>query len=199
MEFRDVVRRRRMVRRFDQRAVPRDLLDAVLDSARHAPSAGFSQGMALVGLDEPAQVRRFWDLTTRSGSARVDEVRAATPPVIVLPLSHKQAYLDRYAEPDKAGTGLDAQERWPVPYWDLDLAMAVMLMLLTAVDHGLGGWFFGVFHGERELLRDLGVPSAYRPIGALGLGYPAPGEQPIGSVRSRPRRPLEDIVHRGRW
>jgi hypothetical protein len=37
--------------------------------------------------------------------------------------------------------------------------MAVMLMLLAAVEEGLGGCFFGITHGERELLDRFGVPS----------------------------------------
>jgi nitroreductase len=33
----------------------------------------------------------------------------------------------------------------------------------------------------------------------VALGYPAAGERPSGSPRTRPRRPLDEIVHRGRW
>ena len=66
---------------------------------------------------------------------------------------------------------MDTEVGWPVRYWDLDAAMAVMLMLLTAVDEGVGAWWFGVFHGAAALLRDLGVRSplaAGDPSLALG-------------------------------
>ncbi len=43
MEFRDLVRRRRMVRQFQPSPIARDVLFRVLEVARHAPSAGFSQ------------------------------------------------------------------------------------------------------------------------------------------------------------
>jgi nitroreductase len=119
--------------------------------------------------------------------------------VVAVALPDKQAYLDRYAEPDKAGLGLDAEGAWPVAYWDLDAAMAAMLLLLAAVDAGLGGWFFGVFHGEQRLLSELGVPPGHRLVGAVALGYPAPGERPSGSSRRRRRRTLDEVVHRGRW
>jgi nitroreductase len=95
--------------------------------------------------------------------------------------------------------GMEVEEGWPVHYWDLDTAMAVMVMLLAAVDEGLGAWYFGIFHGEPELLRWLRVPDGCRPIGAVALGYPSPVETARGSAISRPRRPLEDVVHRGGW
>jgi len=73
--------------------------------------------------------------------------------------------------------------------------MAIMLMLLTAVDEGLGGWLFGIFDGEEQLLSDLGVPEGPRLLGAVALGYPDRRDRPF-----RPdHRPLEEIVHRGCW
>jgi len=198
LELGDAVRRRRMVRRFEQRPLPPEVLDRVLESALHAPSAGFSQGTELVVLDEPGAVERFWSTTADPRfDRRVD--RSAGPPVLVLVLSGKRAYLDRYAEPDKAGLGMDVEAGWPVPYWDLDAAMAAMLLLLAAVDAGIGGWLFGVFHGEERLLRDLGVPVERRLIGVVGLGHPATDDRPSGSPRRRSRRPLGEVVHRGGW
>ena len=63
MEFKDVVRRRRMVRRFDQRPVPADVMDRILDAGRRAPSAGFSQGLELLVLDTPDTIAEFWAIT----------------------------------------------------------------------------------------------------------------------------------------
>jgi nitroreductase len=77
--------------------------------------------------------------------------------------------------------------------------MASMLMLLAAVDAGLGGWFFGITHGERELMARFGVPDYFRQIGILGFGYKADDETPTGSWRSRPRRDLQDQIHRNGW
>jgi nitroreductase len=197
MELREVVRRRRMVRRFDPRPLPAEVLDRILHSATRAPSAGFSQGLDLLVLEGRDAVRGFWRATADPRFAT--PYSSAEPPAIVLVLSDRQAYLDRYAAPDKAGLGMDVEEGWPVPYWDMDAAMAVMLMLLTAVDEGVGAWWFGVFHGAAALLRDLGVPEGRRLVGAVALGYPAADDRPGGSARSRPRRPLDQVVHRGRW
>ena len=186
-----------MVRRFDPAPLPAEVLDRILYSATRAPSAGFSQGLDLLVLEGRDTVRGFWRATTDPRFAK--PYSTATPPVIVLVLSDRQAYLDRYGEPDKAGLGMDAEDGWPVPYWDMDAAMAVMLMLLTAVDEGVGAWYFGVFHGAEALLRDLGVPTGRRLVGAVALGRPAPDDRPTGSARTRPRRPLDQVVHRGRW
>jgi nitroreductase len=197
MELHEVVRRRRMVRHFDPRPLSGEVLDRILHSATRAPSAGFSQGLDLLVLEGPEAVRGFWRATADPRFAT--PYSSAEPPVIVLVLSDKQAYLDRYRAPDKAGLGMDTEEGWPVPYWDMDAAMAVMLMLLAAVDEGIGAWWFGVFHGAGALLRDLGVPEGRRLVGAVALGHPAAGDRPGGSARTRPRRPLDQIVHRGRW
>jgi len=199
VEFSEEVARRRMVRSFEQRPVPTEKLQRILDAGRRGPSAGFSQGIHFLVLRTVEELIHFWTVTEEPGWPWKEEDLAAGPPVIVLPLSDKQAYLDRYSRPDKAGTGMDEEEGWPVPYWDLDTAMAAMLMLLAAVDEGLGGWLFGIFHGERELLDSLGVPAGVRAIGSLGFGYPAAEERRKGSPRTLTRRPPDEVVHWGRW
>ncbi|HMC42042.1 MAG TPA: nitroreductase family protein [Acidimicrobiales bacterium] len=200
MELQQVIRARRMVRNFDPRPVPAEVLDRVLANAVRAPSAGFAQGWAFVVLQGPQETAPFWELTTtpewRARRPRRAGVQAA--PIVILPLAHEQAYLDRYAEPDKAGLGMETAEGWPVPYWLIDTAFATLLMLLTAVDAGLGALFFGIFQGERELLEHLGVPPGYRPIGAVALGYPA-APDPLSLSLARGRRELDEVVHRGRW
>jgi nitroreductase len=198
MDFQAVVNRRRMVRNFSPEPVGRAVLDRILDNALHAPSAGFSQGWAFLRLDTAADVARFWQVTTPSdllGSRWLDGMSRA--PVIVVPLSHKDAYLDRYAEPDKGWTDRD-EAHWPVPYWHIDTGMAALLMLLTVVDEGLGACFFGITP-ERiaEFRSAFGVPPAYTPIGAVAIGHPR------ADVRSpsldRGRRTADEVVHRGRW
>jgi nitroreductase len=194
-----VVRRRRMVRRVDQRPVPRETMDRILDVGRRAPSAGFSQGLELLVLDEPETVAEFWKITRDPQFGWDLEDLAVGPTVIVIPLPDPGRYVARYSEPDKIAFGMDDAEHWPVRFWDVDAAMACMLMLLAAVDLGLGGWFFGITHGERELLDRFGVPSTLRPIGIMGFGYRAEDETPTGSGRTRRRRPFEDQVHRNGW
>ena len=197
MELREAIRRRRMVRNFEARPVPADALERILDHARRAPSAGHTQGFAFLVLEGADQVGRFWDCTfppERRAGFRWPGLFEA--PVVILPCASKEAYLDRYAEPDKGWADRD-ETRWPVPYWDVDCGFATMAMLLTAVDEGLGALFFGVFDGLAELRAAFGIPAEFRPIGAVALGWPAPDE-PSPSLR-RGRRPLDEVVHRGRW
>ena len=199
MDFTEVVRRRRMVRAFTDEPVAPDVLDRVLDAARRGPSAGFSQGIDLLVLDTPETTERFWSATfaDEGARARFRWQGLFRAPVLVVPLSDKQAYLDRYCEPDKARTGLADEARWPVPYWDVDAGMATMLLLLAAVDEGLGALLFGIFTGEDEVLAAFGVPEGRRPVGAVALGHPAPDEP--GRSSSRPRRPFDEVVHRNGW
>ena len=63
-------------------------------------------------------------------------------PLVIVPHSNKDAYLDRYALPDKGHTDR-SDAFWPAPYWDIDTGFAALLMLLTVVDAGLGACFFG--------------------------------------------------------
>lgn len=198
MEFQDVVRLRRMVRSFEDRPVPSAILDRVLANAMRAPSAGFSQGWGFLVLEGPDETGRFWEATFDArGRESFRWQGLFTAPVLVVPLSHKQAYLDRYAEDDKGWTDRD-EARWPVPYWDIDTGFASMLMLLTAVDAGLGALFFGIFPPRLAAFRAaFDVPESYTPIGAIALGWPAPDE-PSPSL-ARGRRPPDEVVHRGRF
>lgn len=198
MEFDAVVRARRMVRDYDPaRPVPPEVVDRLLDYATRAPSAGFSQGWGFLVLDAPADRERFWASTTRPDvepDAWLTGMRRA--PLIVVPHANREAYLDRYAEPDKGWTERDEQ-RWPVPYWYVDTGFASLLMLLGAVDGGLGACFFGIPPEFVTTFRSaFGVPEVYQPIGAIAIGYPAPRRRP--SSRRR-RRPSSEVVHRGRW
>ena len=197
MEFAEAVRRRRMVRNFTAEPVDPPILDGILELARRAPSAGYTQGFAFLVVEGTEPRARFWDATFPAPEREGFRWPGLfTAPVIVLPCSSKAAYLDRYAEPDKGWTDRD-ESRWPVPYWDVDCAFATMTLLLGAVDAGLGALFFGIFAGLPELRAAFDIPETFTPIGAVALGHPAPDE-PSPSL-ARGRRPVEDTIHRGRW
>jgi nitroreductase len=193
MEFQDVVRRRRMVRKFTSDPVPPDSVDRMLANATRGPSAGFAQGQAFLVL-EGESLEKFW---TVGGEATLESVRTA--PLVIVPLSSKRIYLDRYTEPDKGWTDRD-ESRWPVPFWHIDTGMATLLILQTAVDEGLGAVYFGIIPPQVQPFRDLyGVPEDHEPIGAIAIGY---SDEPVPmytSAITRRRRSLDEVVHRGRW
>lgn len=199
MEFHELLRRRHMIREFKPDLIPRELLLQVLEAARHAPSAGFSQGFDFVVLDRPGEIKRFIELTQHPRFPYEHLGTPEGPPCLVVAISNRPAYLARYSLPDKERFGLQSAAAWPVPYWDVDTGMAVMLVLLAAVEAGLGAWLFGLSWGEEALLRELGVPDGCRPIGVIGLGYPADGAAHDASRFKSRRRPLESMVHFGRW
>ena len=201
MDFRDVVRRRFMVRHFDGRPIPPDVLHDVLDVARHAPSGGFSQGFDFVVLDAPEQIEWFYRTTDDPTDPEPFFGREPdrVPAAIVLPLENKRVYLDRYAEPDKIQFGMDREENWPVPFWTVDTSMAIMLILLAAVDAGLGAWYLGITNGEKEVLAELGVPPDCRLLGVIALGYPAANTRPNTARFTARRRPFESMFHFGKW
>ncbi|MFI5839694.1 nitroreductase family protein [Catenuloplanes sp. NPDC051500] len=199
MEFAEVVRKRRMVRNYDpDRPVPPAVVERLLAHAVRAPSAGFSQGWGFLVLEDPADRERFWTATSPNGGAMSNWLAGMSrAPLVVVPHSNRSAYLDRYAEPDKGWSDRD-EKRWPVPYWDVDAGMASLMMLLSAVDEGLGACFFGIPPERTGAYREaFGVPGEFVPVGALTIGYRAPDRRSPSLKRGR--RPQTEVIHRGRW
>ncbi len=193
MEFQDVVRRRRMIRRFSTEPVQEESLRRLLRNAVRGPSAGFSQGQDFLVL-RGAELARFWEV---AGEVSFQSMKTA--PLVIVPFACKRAYLDRYARPDKGWTDRD-EARWPMPFWYIDTGMAALLILQTAVDEGLGALYFGIVPEAVEPLRAaFCVPRDYDPIGAVAIGYGAETAPVNSSARRLPRRPLEDVIHYGRW
>jgi nitroreductase len=188
-----------MVRSFSGRPVPGALLDGLLDIALRGPSAGNTGGWDAVLLEGPTETALFWEATTtapwRAMSRRWPGLERA--PVAVALFAHPDAYLARYGEPDKEGSGL-SEDLWPVPYWFVDTGFPALLLLLAAVDAGLGGCFLGNFRGEETLASALGVPTDRRYLGTVLIGEPG-GDDPPSASLARGRRRGEDVVHRGRW
>ena len=199
MDLSDAVRRRRMVRTYDpDRPVDAATVGRLLDAATRAPSAGFTQGWDFVVLSRDVDRERFWTSTSDPGSTGDRWLSGMrTAPVLIVCLADPDAYLDRYAEPDKGWTDRRAA-RWPIPYWDVDTGMAALLMLLTAVEEGLGACFFGVPAGRHDAVREaFGIPPGRRLVGVVSLGHPAPDRR-SPSLR-RGRRGVAEVAHDGRF
>ena len=198
-----MVRRRRMVRTYDpERPVPPEIVDKIIKHALRAPSAGFSQGWGFLVLTSQPDRDLFWSSATEDDLADAAEPgswleRMRSAPLIIVALSNKSVYLDRYAQDDKGWTDRD-ESHWPVPYWDIDTGFASLLMHLTAVNEGLGSCFIGLPVQTIQAFKTaFGVPEEYAPIGALTVGYRAPDKR-SPSLR-RGHRPVDDVVHHGRW
>src|ERR1700760_2731867 len=140
MDYREVLRRRRMVRDYTDEPLDPDAVERILASALRAPSAGFSHGWEFLALTEPEDRERFWPCVPTSREPAPGLRRAQ---LVVVPMSDKGVYLDRYADADK-GWDDRSEAHWPVPYWHIDTGMAALLMMLTAIDEALGSCFIGI-------------------------------------------------------
>ena len=196
MEFREVVRKRRMVRHFADEPVAPEVIERMLALARHAPSAGFTQGQSFVVVTRPelkAEIARLCGEESYVAGGFHPFISGA--PVLLVACTSEAAYHRRYREPDKLradGSEID----WPVPYWHMDIGCAVMVLLLAAVDEGLAAGFAGA-HDLDALRALLGIPTEVTPVGVIPIGHRAP-DVPSGSLK-RGRTPDAAYVHRERW
>jgi len=196
LEFQKTVLKRRMVRHFAPDSISSKVVDRILELAQHAPSAGFSQGVAYVLVKDPATRRKLGQIQGEDNyvSGGFHRFISEAPAVIVVCVS-EQIYHRRYQETDKIqkdGKEID----WPTPYWFFDAGASSMILLLGAVDAGLAAAFAGVFDvgGMKKLLN---IPEEFHPVGTISIGKPMPDKK-SGSLR-RGRRPEKQVVHRETW
>jgi len=174
MEFREVLRQRRMVRTFEPRPVPEEALLRCLRAAQRGPSAGHTQPVELVVVRDPA---------LRGELARASWSRGARPDAGALTVAFCGDLLSEAEHYGARGAG---------KYLYMDVAHAALLFMLAAVDEGLGCGFVGDFH-EEHVQAALGLPPRIVPVGLVIVGYPA--EPP----RPRPRRPSAEAIHQERY
>jgi nitroreductase len=198
VEFSEAVRRRHMVRAFLPDPLAASVLARILDPATRAPSAGHAQGVSLIVLHEGRQ-QAYWDTTLPlDRRSRFPWPGLLDAPVLVVVAVDPAAYVERYAEPDKRASGLGTDAgAWPQPMWFVDGGMAVMAMLYSAADAGVGACFFGVFDHEEPLTALLAVPAGIRLVGTLALGMADPSRDRPSRSTARPRR--SDVVRFGGW
>jgi nitroreductase len=199
MEFREVVRKRRMVRNYTDEPVDPEALERILHAAVRTPSAGFSQGQRFVVVTD-TEARHA---VARAGgeTSYVDQgfdPWISKAPVHIVVCVDKQAYLSRYSEPDKAGEdGSPSTEAdWVVPFWWVDAGASMMAILYAAVDEGLAAGFLGA-QAFDELHETLKIPTDISIVGICTIGHPAE-DRASGSL-ARGWRTLDGVVKRDRW
>jgi nitroreductase len=201
VEFRELLRRRRMVRAYDPEPIPRETLERIVGTIRRAPSAGFSQGQRLVVVTEPERRRAIAEAVEESSYVEqgfAPWISGAAALVVVC--TREDDYHDRYRQPDKLQEG--AEIAWPVPYWHADAGAAAMLVMLAAIDEGLGAGVFGIPAERMERARELlELPADVAIVEVITLGFPADdaASDRLSSRGTRPRRALDEIVRWESW
>ena len=196
MDFRELLKQRRMVRSYLPDPIPRETIERIVSVVHRAPSGGFSQGHRLVVVTDSA---------TRAELARLageEEYVAAggepwlsTAPVHVFVGTREESYHERYRQPDKLVDG--GEIGWPAPYWYVDAGAAFMLLQLAALDEGLGAGVYGVLPEQVPAVKELlGLPDDVHFVCLVTIGKrkddPHDGE--LSSRLTQRRLPLDELV-----
>jgi len=184
-----------MERRTTDEPLAEGLVDELLDLARRAPSAGWSQGQAFVVVTDANERRAVAEAAGEPDFvARGFEPWLSVAPALIVPCADERAYRERYAAPDKSTD----PDHWDVPYWWLDLGAAVQNLLLLATEAGLAAGFLGA-HAVPDLDALLALPDDVHAAGIVSLGHPHPDGTPPTTSERRGRADLTAQVHHGRW
>ncbi len=171
METWDALRARRNVRSYEERAIPIEDLDRILEAARRTPSSMNQQAWDFVVVTDRDRLREL------SGVWRYAAHVAASAATIALVMPASD----------------DRDERETFQY---DLGQVTMSIMLAAADLGIGSGHSSV--GDQALAhRVLGLPEDRECAMLVALGYPA--DRPLRPIAHPKRKPLDDVVHRERW
>ena len=202
MDFADVLKGRRSVRAYDGRPVPREMLERITNAAVvRAPSAGFSQGLRLVVVTDPATRKEIAIAAAEEELVAQGRPRwKADAPVHIVVLTREADYHERYQRPDKLKITGGTELEWPAPYWYVDAGAAVMTLMFAAIDEGLVTAIFGVTDVPALRLA-LDLPDDVEFVAVVTMGYPAEADDASksSSVFSQRRKSRDDVVHWERW
>jgi nitroreductase len=158
----DIIKKRRSVRRYQDRALPRETIDAVLEAARYAPSA------------RDLQPLEYRVITDKSLIARLSEGIAAAVAREGLPLKgppgRKPDFF--YGAPLLIIVTGPKDNRWCAS----DAALAVENIMLYAASIDLGSCFIGMarfIERDEALMNEIKIPAERGVVAAVICGYPA--------------------------
>lgn len=169
MEFKDVVATRRSIRQYQDRPVGEELIQAIIEAAMMAPSAGNQQP---------------WHFLVITDRAKLDAIPAFHPYSKMV----QQAPAALLVCGDPSGTP------WP-DFWPQDCSAATQNMLLAARDLGMGTVWAGIYPAEDRMAgfrRLLNIPEHIYPFALIPVGWPKGDFQT--AERFKPER-----VHRDTW
>ncbi len=179
----DIIEKRRSGRAYDTKAIPEDILESVLEAGRRAPSCANTQAWNFIVVKD-SEVRSKANEAMSRGNVWADRA-----PIMVIVTAHPKG-------------GCPAHD---LPYFMMDIGLAIQNMLLQAVHVGLmghptAGW-------NEEQLKDItGIPDDYRIGAVVFFGYEFDGDPTFLSEKNQERektrtsrKPFEEIIHWNRW
>ena len=196
--FYELLKKRRAVRSYTGEPVPRETLERIARAARRGPNAGYSQGLRILVVDDPETIAAL------VSDDADDKTRAwfTSAAAHVFVLTREQDYHDRYTQPDKLAATGGVEVIWPVPFWHVDAGAAMMLLMLAALEEGLGAGVYGVTVDDDARVRELlAIPDDLTIVVGITIGHPAedPDWDRASSVFSQRRRAHDDVVRWNRW
>jgi len=201
-DFLELVKKRRSFRRFKSDPVPKEILEKVLEAARHSPSAGNSQPWEFVVVQDAATKKSITQSIT-SGYQKIRKTdptmywavavqpHLSTAPVLIIVCGDRRL-----------------EDTYPVhlPREVLlrqSLAISIYTLQLAAASFGLATAWATMQTELREvqIRKLLGIPDVYTVDHIIPLGYPdeekEKSDKALRPVRERAsfRRELAEIVH----
>jgi nitroreductase len=154
MEFMEVIRSRRSIRKYKKTPVSKEDIAYILEAARLAPSWANKQCWRYIVVTDEELKRKI-----------LKKDWSAEAPVVIVGC----------ADPSKSG-----RRDWK-PYYMLDMGISMEHLILAARDRGLGTcWLEGQFD-EKVVRKTLNIPRNYRVVSITPLGYP--DEEPPAKER----------------
>jgi nitroreductase len=170
MDFNEVIKKRKMIREYQQdRQIPAEIINKLLKNAHRSPSAGHTQVQEIIVVIDPITKRKLCQASL--GQSQVEDAS-----VLIIVCSNTSRSVNRYG---KRGTDF---------YSVIDGAFASMIILLSAVNEGIGASFVGAFE-DNKVSKILGLPVHVKPIGIIALGYPAEKPEKFDRIE------LSNLVH----
>jgi nitroreductase len=154
LDFDEVVKRRKMIREYDlnRQQIPDQIITKLIKNAHKAPSAGHTQVQEFIIVKDASTKKRL-------RKAAVNQEYVETAPLLIVVCSNTSRSIGRY--------GSRGREFYSI----IDGAFASMLILLSAVNEGIGACFVGAFQ-DNKVSEILELPKDVRPIGIICIGYP---------------------------
>ena len=182
MEFMEIVRRRRSIRKYKPDPVPEEKLKYVLEAARLAPSWGNRQCWKYIIVTDETLRKKVTERGSpppppAEGRPMRPRDWAAQAPIIIVGC----------ADPTKSGNKEEKQ------YYLLDMGISMEHIMLAAAEQGLGTCWIGGGFDETVVKEALGIPEEIRVVALTPLGYPDEVTEPRG------RKSLEEITSGNHW